>query len=214
MGKSGGGGGGNAGNNPYTKALGRIANVTFDESSPMRRSITGTIGNVFGLDTSQWFPHTDAKGMPLKDGKGKKGQQGGTELYRTSGGGGQFYDAPVIEGLFSATPQERAAIEQQYGLARQNALNNGLRGSALGRGLTEIDISRAGHVANLVGAEKQRALSTALGVAYNTPQQSMSGLSGAAGQFTSGAMAQQQMAAQQAASQSAGLGGLLGGKKN
>lgn len=219
-GGKGGGGGGGSGDNAYTRALGRIANTTFDESTPLRRSITHSIGNIFGITGGQGAAITDGgggstgvpvPGQPVPGAPDVKWTQAGVN--NGTPGNNQYWDAvlsaPTIPGLFGATPQERAAIEAQYNIARGNALNSGARGSTLARGLGEVDIARAGHVSNLVGAEKQRALSTALGVAYNTPQQAQSGLSAAASQST----AQAQLEAQRAAQQSAGFGSFLGGKK-
>ena len=188
-GSKGGGGTVNAGDNRYTRAMGRIADTTFDESTPLRQSITGTIGNIFGLDTSKMFQARDSSGRRIE---------------------GQYTQPQMIEGLFGATPQERAAIESQYSQARSGALNNGLRGSSLGRNLTNIDIARAGQVSSLVGAEKQRALNAALGVAYNTPQQAQQGYSSAAGQFTQGLLQQQALEQQQASSKAGGMGSFLG----
>jgi len=203
-GGKGGGGSSGGGDNAYTKALGRISNTTFNESTPLRQSITHTIGDLFGITNG-----AGGAGTPTATG-GDTGWVPKSQRNQSAAAQGDWQNvlnAPTIPGLFGATPAERQAIEAQYGIARNNALNNGMRGSTLGRALTEVDLSRAANVSNLVGAEKQRALQTALGVAYNTPMQTQQGLSAAA----SNATAQQQLAAQQQAAAGQGAGGLLGG---
>ena len=174
-----------------------IAKAIFGESSPLRQSLTASMMSALGVPITK---PTTVLGKNGKPAKGDKNSIGNVDLT----------GAYVIPGLFGATPAERQAIEAQFNVAKENTLGMApSRGSALNRNITDINIARAADVSGLTSAEKQRALSMASGVAYNTPPQAMSGLQGATNNLMQVASLQNSYAQQQNAGK-AGKGAALG----
>jgi len=186
MGKGGGGSSPSLGGvNKMAKQQAEIAKAIFGESTPLRQSLTASMMSSLGIPITAPEVQLDKKGNPIKN-KGK-----GLGPVDLTG-------AHVIPGLFGATPAERQAIESQFNVAKENTIGMApSRGSALNRNIADINIARAADVAGLTSAEKQRALSAALGGAYDTPQQAMGGLNQAAGNLTSIASLQNAQAQQQ-----------------
>lgn len=139
------------------------------------------------------------------------------ELEQVSSG---QYD-PTKSAMFSPMfAQAKQGVESQYGLAKENILANTARGGAQTGSLANLEMSRAGQASELPAMISQNILSDMMGktygVAFGTPQQSMSGLGTVAstfGQKQSQAMASD--SAENAAKYQAiglGAGGFLGGK--
>ena len=96
----------------------------------------------------------------------------------------------------------KAAIEDQYQIARENILANLPVGGQLNEQLANLDIGRASSLTDLIGQIQQDMYNKAYGVATQTPQTSIAGLLG------SGNIATQAQHAQMAAD--AGKDQLLG----
>ena len=110
--------------------------------------------------------------------------------------------------------QAKQGIEDQYGVAREDILSTLPRGGTQQKGLTDLAIGRAEQSSALPsqisGEILNDMLSKAYGVAFGTPQTSISGLGTAAGTY--GAKQSQAMASesQEAAAKWGGLGTGLG----
>lgn len=134
------------------------------------------------------------------------------ELTNVSKGNYDPTASPVFAPIFA---QGKQGIEGQYGVAKENILANLPRGGAQVQALTNLEMGRAEQAGSLPALISQDIMTDMLnktyGAAFNTPQQSMSGLGTAAssfGQRQSQAMAanaQEQAAKYQGAGQMAAM---------
>ncbi len=134
------------------------------------------------------------------------------ELTSVSEGTYDPQKSPLFSPRFAEAKQ---GVEDQYGIAKQNIMANTPRGGALTSSLNNLEMNRAGSAARIPqeisSGIMNELMSKAYGTAFNTPAQSMQGLSGAA-QSLSGrqSMAMQAQAAKEAAKKQA-QGQALGG---
>lgn len=110
--------------------------------------------------------------------------------------------------------QAKQGIEDQYGVAREDILSTLPRGGTQRKGLTDLAIGRAEQSsalpAQISSGILQDMIDKSYGVAFGTPQTSISGLGTAAGTF--GAKQSQAMASesQENAAKYGGLGTAIG----
>jgi hypothetical protein len=77
---------------------------------------------------------------------------------------------------------EREAIEAQFRRARENVLSSTpMRGGQLNRSLADLEIARAMGVSGLESDVRRQAFNQALGVGFQIPALSISGLGAAGG---------------------------------
>jgi len=96
------------------------------------------------------------------------------------------------------------AIENQYGVARENIIGNTATGGAMYQGLNDLEATRAGSFTDLISNIQNDMFNKSYGIATNTPQTSMQGLLGSANASTNAMQAQ----AQADAGKSQMMGGL------
>lgn len=164
MGMGGGGKGGGqqkAQINPMALAQGQIAKQLFGEVTPLRLAMINSMMSTFGMspltmtDLPKKYSVAHPEGVP-----------------------------GPIQGLFDATPTERAQIESQYGTAKENLRNTiAGRGSSFDRASADVEVNRALKMADLITGSKRRALGMAEGVTMGGTSTALSGLGSAAGSF-------------------------------
>jgi hypothetical protein len=165
-GRSGGSGGGTE--TSLTKQQADISQRLFDETTPLRQSLTGAAEARLGLQPT--FPQ----------------------------GAG-------MAGLFGPSAPERQTAENQYNIAKQNIMGQGVRGSDLNRALAGNENNRAAAITGLEADATNRALNLGSSVAFQAPAQTLTGLSNATTHAAT--VANRQAAQDQAAGQA--KGGLL-----
>lgn len=127
------------------------------------------------------------------------------ELTSVSEGTYDPQKSPLFSPRFAEAKQ---GVEGQYGIAKQNIMSNAPRGGGLTSSLNSLEMNRAGTAARIPqeisSGIMNELMNKAYGTAFNTPAQSMQGMSGAA-QSLSGrqSMAMQADAAKQAAKKQA-----------
>lgn len=134
------------------------------------------------------------------------------ELTSVSNGTYDPQKSPLFSPRFAEAKQ---GVEDQYGIAKQNIMSNTPRGGALASSLNNLEMTRAGTAARMPqeisSGIMNELMNKAYGTAFNTPAQSMQGMSGAS-QSLSGrqSMAMQADAAKAAAKKQA-QGQAIGG---
>jgi len=126
-------------------------------------------------------------------------------------GGFDPQKSPLFAPMYSSA---RSGLEGQYDVAKENILAGTPRGGGQVEALANLEGNRADKIGAIPGMLSTDILTDLLnksyGMAFGAPQQSMSGLSSAAGTYSNRAGAADMAAAQQQSALYGGLGTMLG----
>lgn len=187
--KGGGGGGGGSQSSPYENALANIATDMYMGTAGARKSFVDMFGDILGYKRN-YDPSSNTFSWEFS-----KPNYDPTQL-------------PTYQPVFGLQKQN---LESQYQQAKQNIMGQVPKGGNLTGALTNLESGRASAMgtmpAQISAGILGPLLDKAYGVAFNTPTQSISGLSTAAGTYGNRQAAEM---AQAAANQQSSYG-LLGG---
>ena len=172
------------------------------------------VGDTAGLTYASGYTGAGSSGTGT-------GTQGGGMGTGTQAGMPGSYDPRIIPTYSPLYNAARSGLESQYDVARQQILGGTARGGAQTAALSSLDRGRAYDVGSLqsqiTGSLVQDMINKAYGVAWSTPQTSMSGLGTASTTYgsrsnTATAVAAQQALAQQQQTNTAmtGIGSAIG----